>query len=90
MATRDQIEIAAREANCEFIWGMPKGLDTESKQTFHTTTLLQKVSSTETSWSVESQRWAKATSRYCESFAQKTNDIGPRRGYKLSRRHVGT
>lgn len=30
-ATREQIESAAREANCEFIWGMPKGFDTESK-----------------------------------------------------------
>ncbi|KAH9915484.1 P-loop containing nucleoside triphosphate hydrolase protein [Fomitopsis serialis] len=28
-ATREQIEAAAREANCEFIWGMPKGFDTE-------------------------------------------------------------
>ncbi|KAF9529782.1 ATP-binding cassette transporter [Crepidotus variabilis] len=27
--TREQIEDAAREANCEFIWGMPKGFDTE-------------------------------------------------------------
>ena len=30
-ATREQLENAAREANCEFIWGMPKGFDTESK-----------------------------------------------------------
>lgn len=29
-ATREQIENAAREANCEFVWGMPKGFDTES------------------------------------------------------------
>ncbi|KAJ8076687.1 ATP-binding cassette permease mdl1 [Marasmius tenuissimus] len=28
-ATREQIEQAAREANCEFVWGMPKGFDTE-------------------------------------------------------------
>ncbi|KAG6861704.1 hypothetical protein C0995_013273 [Termitomyces sp. Mi166 len=28
-ATREQIEDAAREANCEFILGMPKGFDTE-------------------------------------------------------------
>ncbi|KAF8633262.1 hypothetical protein AX17_004438 [Amanita inopinata Kibby_2008] len=28
-ATRDQIEQAAREANCEFVWGFPKGFDTE-------------------------------------------------------------
>ncbi|KAF9022292.1 hypothetical protein BDZ89DRAFT_1070818 [Hymenopellis radicata] len=28
-ATREQIEDAAREANCEFVWGMPKGFDTE-------------------------------------------------------------
>ncbi|EMD33179.1 hypothetical protein CERSUDRAFT_118237 [Gelatoporia subvermispora B] len=28
-ATREQIEAAAREANCEFVWGMPKGFDTE-------------------------------------------------------------
>ncbi|KAJ7503059.1 P-loop containing nucleoside triphosphate hydrolase protein [Mycena galericulata] len=27
-ATREQIEEAAREANCEFVWGMPKGFDT--------------------------------------------------------------
>ena len=32
--TREQIEAAAREANCEFVWGMPKGFDTESKLTF--------------------------------------------------------
>jgi len=28
-ATREQIEAAAREANCEFVWGMPQGFDTE-------------------------------------------------------------
>ncbi|KAH7909507.1 P-loop containing nucleoside triphosphate hydrolase protein [Hygrophoropsis aurantiaca] len=28
-AAREQIEAAAREANCEFVWGMPKGFDTE-------------------------------------------------------------
>ncbi|KAJ3575268.1 hypothetical protein NP233_g1204 [Leucocoprinus birnbaumii] len=27
-ATREEIEDAAREANCEFIWGMPRGFDT--------------------------------------------------------------
>ena len=32
-ASREQIEAAAREANCEFIWGLPKGFDTESS--FH-------------------------------------------------------
>jgi hypothetical protein len=30
-ATREEIESAAREANCEFVWGMPKGFDTESE-----------------------------------------------------------
>ena len=29
-ATREEIENAARQANCEFIWGMPNGFDTES------------------------------------------------------------
>lgn len=29
--TREQIENAAREANCEFVWGMPNGFDTESE-----------------------------------------------------------
>ncbi|EJD08389.1 uncharacterized protein FOMMEDRAFT_151238 [Fomitiporia mediterranea MF3/22] len=28
-ATREQIEEATRQANCEFVWGMPKGSDTE-------------------------------------------------------------
>ena len=28
--SRKDIEEAARDANCEFIWGMPKGFDTES------------------------------------------------------------
>lgn len=28
--TREEIENAARQANCEFIWGMPNGFDTES------------------------------------------------------------
>ncbi|KAG6332581.1 hypothetical protein ID866_6503, partial [Astraeus odoratus] len=32
-ATREQIEAAAREANCEFVWGMPKGFDTEIGRT---------------------------------------------------------
>ncbi|PPQ64552.1 hypothetical protein CVT24_008454 [Panaeolus cyanescens] len=27
-ATREDVEQAAREANCEFVWGMPKGFDT--------------------------------------------------------------
>jgi len=30
-ATREEIEHAAREANCEFVWGMPNGFDTESE-----------------------------------------------------------
>ena len=29
--TREEIENAARQANCEFIWGMPNGFDTESQ-----------------------------------------------------------
>lgn len=33
-ATREEIETAAREANCEFIWGMPNGFDTESEFPF--------------------------------------------------------
>lgn len=33
-AFREEIESAAREANCEFVWGMPKGFDTESKQIY--------------------------------------------------------
>lgn len=28
-ATQEQIETAAREANCEFIWGMPQGFETQ-------------------------------------------------------------
>ncbi|TFK74690.1 hypothetical protein BDN72DRAFT_833221 [Pluteus cervinus] len=32
-ATREQIEHAARQANCEFVWGMPKGFDTEIGRT---------------------------------------------------------
>ncbi|KAH8109010.1 P-loop containing nucleoside triphosphate hydrolase protein [Phellopilus nigrolimitatus] len=28
-ATRAQVEEAARQANCEFVWGMPHGFDTE-------------------------------------------------------------
>ncbi|KAI0312186.1 P-loop containing nucleoside triphosphate hydrolase protein, partial [Amylostereum chailletii] len=28
-ASREQIEAAAREANCEFVWGLPQGFDTE-------------------------------------------------------------
>ncbi|KAI0276183.1 P-loop containing nucleoside triphosphate hydrolase protein [Russula aff. rugulosa BPL654] len=27
-ATREQVEAAAREANCEFVWGLPDGFDT--------------------------------------------------------------
>ena len=34
-ATREQIEAAAREANCEFVWGMPQGFDTESAFPLH-------------------------------------------------------
>lgn len=30
-ATQEQIETAAREANCEFIWGMPQGFETQSE-----------------------------------------------------------
>lgn len=31
IATREEIEQAARQANCEFVWGMPRGFDTESE-----------------------------------------------------------
>jgi ABC-type multidrug transport system fused ATPase/permease subunit len=30
-ATREQIERAARDANCDFIWDMPDGFDTRSR-----------------------------------------------------------
>lgn len=39
-ATREQIEAAARKANCEYIWGMPKGFDTESELPFYEATCL--------------------------------------------------
>jgi hypothetical protein len=29
-ALREHIEAAAREANCEFVWGLPDGFDTQS------------------------------------------------------------
>ncbi|PCH35770.1 hypothetical protein WOLCODRAFT_107830 [Wolfiporia cocos MD-104 SS10] len=32
-ATREEIEAAARQANCEFVWGMPHGFDTEIGRT---------------------------------------------------------
>lgn len=32
-ATREQIEAAAKEANCEFVWGLPQGFDTPSRST---------------------------------------------------------
>ncbi|KAN0137715.1 P-loop containing nucleoside triphosphate hydrolase protein [Lactarius tabidus] len=28
-ATREQIEAAARETNCEFVWGLPEGFDAQ-------------------------------------------------------------
>ncbi|KAL7408902.1 hypothetical protein BDY24DRAFT_405034 [Mrakia frigida] len=28
-ATEEEIEVAARQANCDFIWGLPDGMDTE-------------------------------------------------------------
>jgi ABC-type multidrug transport system fused ATPase/permease subunit len=31
-ATRSQVEEAARQANCDFIWDLPQGFDTMSKQ----------------------------------------------------------
>jgi ABC-type multidrug transport system fused ATPase/permease subunit len=30
-ASREDIEAAALEANCDFVWGMPQGFDTPSK-----------------------------------------------------------
>lgn len=30
-ATRREVEEAARQANCEFIWDLPQGFDTQSK-----------------------------------------------------------
>jgi len=30
---KERIEAAAREANCEFVWGLPDGFDTRSKST---------------------------------------------------------
>jgi putative ABC transport system ATP-binding protein len=35
-ATREQIEAAAREANCEFVWGLPEGFDTQSEDNYIT------------------------------------------------------
>ena len=34
-ATREQIEAAAREANCEFVWGLPDGFDTQSEDNLY-------------------------------------------------------
>jgi len=33
-ATRKQVEEAARQANCDFIWDLPQGFDTKSKSAF--------------------------------------------------------
>ena len=30
-ASREEIEVAALEANCDFVWGMPQGFDTPSE-----------------------------------------------------------
>lgn len=30
-ATRGEVEEAARQANCDFIWDLPQGFDTKSK-----------------------------------------------------------
>lgn len=30
-ATREEVEEAAKQANCDFIWGMPQGFDTPSE-----------------------------------------------------------
>ena len=30
-ASREEIEAAALEANCDFVWGLPQGFDTPSE-----------------------------------------------------------
>ena len=46
----EQIEAAAREANCEFVWGLPDGFDTQSEDILYhrVTSYLTGVHSRET------------------------------------------
>lgn len=88
-ATREQIEHAAREANCEFVWGMPKGFDTESE--YIPACLTIKIFTTcSHSWSNEFERWTTATPCDCKSFAEKTGYPCPRRSDKFFGRHFRT
>lgn len=72
-ATREEIEEAAREANCEFVWGMPKGFDTESehcKGTFNYC-IVDKLSP---SRSIELERWTASATGYSPSAIEEPGD----------------
>jgi ABC-type transport system involved in Fe-S cluster assembly fused permease/ATPase subunit len=68
-ATREQIEQAAREANCEFVWGMPQGFDTPSEN-FVLPLRGRTSSHYHYSRTVKSKRWPAATPRDCARIAQ--------------------
>jgi len=71
-ATREEIEQAAREANCEFVWGMPNGFDTESKRLQYDPLLSVLLLLTINSWSSELKWWSTPTFSNCSCIAEET------------------
>lgn len=89
-ATREQIEAAAREANCEFVWGMPQGFDTESECLMSCPNehwFDNHLASS--SWTFESQWWAAAALGYCACFVEEARYSCTRRGNELTGCNVG-
>lgn len=66
-ATREEIESAAREANCEFVWGMPNGFDTESKSIL---CIQVDAFNTSFSWTFELEWWSATAVGDCTRFAE--------------------
>jgi hypothetical protein len=66
--TREEIEAAAREANCEFVWGMPQGFDTESKPIppFWFTSITFLIFS----WTAELEWWSETKACHCKSSVE--------------------
>ena len=73
---REQIEAAARQANCEFVWGMPKGFDTESKSARLLT--IPKTPDHYYSRQNQSKWWSKTTACHRSRLAQEACYPRPR------------
>ncbi len=87
-ATMEQIEAAARQANCEFVWGMPQGFLTESTSNIPLPPLESRLTLFPFSWSRKPQRRPAPAPCYRACPSEEARHSRTGRGDELTGRDV--